>query len=172
MANMFYNGHKLPNIKNVWSDKTLYPYAIISRATAGKTFLHLSRNPFVYDVSKKKMTGSGYCLRFVLEYSTWKLSYRGTITSDTDISDYIYNAYWTSVDILCDDGTLYLAASTPVIFYARINHIDAFMLGQRLRPSVFEAYELFGWDGLESTEITFGILNDYTWQKLENFYSN
>lgn len=170
MAYIFYNGYRLPDINSVWTDKTAYPYALIGQSRTGKVYLDLLSNPFIYDLSKKKITISGNYKGFTNDYSGWTLhTSRAGVAIGTVISSYEYYERWTNVDILCDDGTLYLAASVPVAFIAHMNHIEAFMLGKHLRHSLMGSLATareMSWADAANEKLTFEKIGQIKWSNL------
>ena len=120
MANYLYNGVELPDIEPRWElvgGKNERPYATIYRAenAIGEivTTLCFSSLPFVYD-GLEMSTGYGYYDTDALLSSggPWWGGGLGDRFGTRKINpdDYI----WSSYDILNEDGTVYLATSSPI----------------------------------------------------------
>ena len=127
-----YNGVRLPDINEVWTDKETYPYALItvgydSAHTADYYELFLSDQPVTaraYDTGDASyLNNSGATmnyLRFVLNGNAWAehpTDYGSTLSNGkykSGSGTFLYANY----DVLKKaDGTTYLAASEPVPVY-------------------------------------------------------
>lgn len=109
-----YNGVILPNIDSVWTDKLTYPYAVILLyessgyqvifSTHAGEMNNNGRYSFPYTVSAN---------RYKVVDNTWTLAsaYDSTIGGWTSAN----NPIWTSYNLLCENGSVYLAASNPIV---------------------------------------------------------
>lgn len=113
--NYLYNGVELPDINEVWTDKTYYPFALISRPLDQKYYLNFfSKQPYRKDGTYIHATPSDYTVysEYVYEGGTWVERFSGA-SKDPD-KRVAYGVVWSSFDILNADGTTYFSASEPV----------------------------------------------------------
>ena len=121
MANFLYNGVKLTDIHEVWTDelKTQYPLVTLLRTD------YKTNNMVIYTLHFDRFTANidigGYeednDVHFYTQYigGSWSELKQ---TSDVDVYAFdtdlwAYTAVWANYDILCTDGSVHLAASEP-----------------------------------------------------------
>lgn len=111
-----YNGVELPNIDTVWTDKTTYPYVIISSKNGEIQSLYTSTVDFYSNGSYICASGKGRYVEFKLNNDIWDEYGPTTVSSGFQlfrIKDGFAQPFWANFDIYYDD-TVYLAASAPV----------------------------------------------------------
>jgi len=123
---MVYGGAVLPDVDDVWTDevKETHPYAAIAPGTMGIPTLYLSSEKFVYSQELKEQLGQDLCVApegaTIREYA-WSWGWADQLPAEwtqpidrvsSGTSPYL-SVKWTSHDILHEDGSVYLAASTP-----------------------------------------------------------
>lgn len=124
MANYLYNGVELPDINAVWTDKETYPYAIIGNVEPGLEgyyALGLYTTTGVYNSGNGQVEASSSCsyLAYIYgsgeygEYDSWTLVDQSDSAQAGSSLSY-EPVTWSNHDILNADGSVYLAASTPV----------------------------------------------------------
>ena len=118
MANFLYNGVELPDINTVWTDKETFPYAVIFGATSAEASQGIKYTAWGFS-----SLGSYDGASFIVENSFAAGFY---ITNDskswtfvgvsTEFGQREVDAVplWSNHDILNPDGSVYLAASTPI----------------------------------------------------------
>lgn len=133
MANFLYNGIELPDISEVWTDKTKYPYAFLI-GTDGQYNLFYAEEPIVYNGVTFKAESRGYswlilttedaftkmcadlglsvdeAREYGVDVGQWVVMMDGVI-----IGTLTSAPFWTSHDIANSlDNSVYLTASEPV----------------------------------------------------------
>ena len=146
MANFLYNGMELPNIDAVWTDKTAYPYAIITSFDAALVGYSGSSTIYLLDASGvAHYNNNGVCYKNPPYLScSWFCSYDPDVcsylsgmglpitvgewggSSPSDIGSgsaqsVVGTVFWSNADILNTDGSVYLAASTPIRVGSKLN---------------------------------------------------
>ena len=139
MANFLYNGVELPDINTVWTDKTAYPYAIITSFDAALVGYSGSSTIYLLDASGvAHYNNNGVCYKNPPYLScSWFCSYDPNVcsylsgmglpitvgewggSSPSDIGSgsaqsVVGTVFWSNADILNTDGSVYFAASEPV----------------------------------------------------------
>lgn len=134
-----YNGVKLPNIDGVWVDKASYPYAIITSFDAALVGYSGSSTIYLLDASGvAHYNNNGVCYKNPPYLScSWFCSYDPDVcaylsgiglpitvgewggSSPSDIGSgsaqsVVGTVFWSNVDILNPDGSVYLSASDPI----------------------------------------------------------
>lgn len=141
---MLYNGMRLPDINGVWTDKEAYPYAFVYHSSnVNSYFLCLNPQSAVIDGVSVHTRGYG------VSYANWGGStwtYLGTQWTEgewTKIASITEGCQWSNHDILNEDGSVYLAASEPVVD----TFTRGYLLGTELRntrparePVVYYSY--------------------------------
>ena len=113
-----YNGVELPDINTVWLDKETYPNALIARTSTGTVYLYVCLD--AGDIYSREDGGTSYnaykvyapFAMYRLSNDSWKLL--NSYASDMPFRLSIYTPVWSTVDLLNEDGSIYLAASEPV----------------------------------------------------------
>ena len=161
-----YNGVELPNIDTVWTDKTTYPYALITKYGSDYCFL-LSEIPFnLYDAtvqtSDGALTNAKYGYAGESTDNKWK-----TVKTYTNIfSLAIGRPIWANYDIYDSSGTLYLAASDPVPVLAYPYYVLVFDYGAKesdwYQVHLYYSATAFTYDGsvVTNTETVFKQMYD------------
>jgi hypothetical protein len=115
MANYLYNGVELPDINEVWTDKTTYPYAVITFAAftdANTYWLIVSEDEGVY------VNSGNYKLRFdcpVIIYQLIDNSWvRANAATSFNTPRNMHEFIWANYDFMTADGYVCIAASDPV----------------------------------------------------------
>lgn len=146
MANFLYNGVELPNIDAVWTDKTAYPYAIITSFDAALVGYSGSSTIYLLDASGvAHYNNNGVCYKNPPYLScSWFCSYDPDVcsylsgmglpitvgewggSSPSDIGSgsaqsVVGTVFWSNADILNTDGSVHLAASTPIRVGSKLN---------------------------------------------------
>lgn len=179
MANMLYNGVELPDIESVWTDKGTYPYARIqsleSTVMPGYYCVIFNTAKHYYDGTKLVVEDSGkQCFAQILvstpegeelaasegatleelansvglEVGEW-----GLMISDDSVNAGEYDetpVIWSNYDILNTDGSVYLAASTPVPVggLTPAEFFRWFQLGQAVRRGVQRVARMWSYNGV------------------------
>ena len=126
MSYCFYGEALLPNINTVWTDKSVYPYALIRSTINGDSgypvlaTLIVSTTPLYFDASTNsgsyRAVVAGSAIRYQFDSSgEWEYIGETAYEIDEEVCTNFASALgWTNTDILNTDGTVYLAASDPI----------------------------------------------------------
>lgn len=127
MANYLYNGVELPDINEVW-DKETYPYAAIQVSAFSGYRLILLDSPVYRGVDNDGSLGcfapantsrEVYSQRYNPD-AMWDF-YSDNSNSDKTEPSRMGTIFWTSHDILNEDGTVYLEASIPILADSKLS---------------------------------------------------
>ena len=118
MANFLYNGVELPDINTVWTDKETYPYVYIAyRPSMALYGLTLSNVSISIDSGSSNYVAdtNGNIAIYALQNGEWKLNSTSPITAGQVVGTVAGSPMiWCNHNILNEDGSVYLAASTPI----------------------------------------------------------
>lgn len=143
-----YNGVELPDINTVWTDKVTYPYAWITGSSEMNVFiLYITSSKVIYDGAKGQFVNSGAISAFMymLQDGEWKFVASDEREESGSIIFDASNINWASYDILNDDGTVFLAASSPI---------------------PLDGMNVITWDGVTDGLFTFQPMDDITLVKV------
>ena len=111
-----YNGVVLPKLPE-W-DKTVYPYAVITKTSSGYALFVCQQEPAPRPAIS---SDPSYIWFGEYDYKPMKTNCYEPYSEWEDITaSSIYcskNIFWTDTDIYNTDGTVYLAASSPIPVY-------------------------------------------------------
>ena len=118
-----YNGVRLPDINEVWTDKETYPYALIRWISdAGYYSLTVCGQKANY---RTNVIHSIHCVDLI-PYMQYKQSdnweYQRSVTAENINTSSVWPqdkmpVVWSNYDVLNEDGTVYLKASDPIPVY-------------------------------------------------------
>lgn len=121
MANCLYNGIKTPDINDVWPDSAIYPYAIIFNDDGILPKVFFSNVP-MYVAEDGNVTmpegeahwyikgqGGNFVTGFYDEWQKAATTFTGGNTGFVKSE-----LLWSNHDVLNEDGTIYLSATTPI----------------------------------------------------------
>ena len=113
-----YNGVELPDINEVWTDKTTYPYAVIKKTDHYDTYdvtnlFLLKKIEYFWRDNERylKLEEEQYYKQYPNSAENWYY----VTTNPTGV--YVGAIQWASFDIINDDGSVYLPASEPEPVY-------------------------------------------------------
>ena len=106
-----YNGIRLPALPE-W-DKAKYPYAFIE-TTFGMYYLRVLANPLTPDGDSFRFNAPGLVAGAKMDVTNYELIgwYEWK-----EVTENTRTPLWSNVDVLNEDGTVFLAASDPVPVY-------------------------------------------------------
>ena len=120
---MLYNGVELPKLPE-W-DKDIYLYAWIKVPDAGKTRLFVSSCKIYVDGNFFRTEQNCVVSKYTLVDGVWELvSSNVDYVLGSNIESVNNNVIWANFDILNTNGSIYLAASTPVDLNAPVGTME------------------------------------------------
>ena len=112
-----YNGVRLPDINEVWTDKETYPYASIATVN-GVVCLGLQGLQYQTDGTNLIVVPGYKGLWYILSDGAWVYNQIEDYPDGLTIPLSMFTATWTSADIInTTDNSVYLAATEPVPVY-------------------------------------------------------